>query len=128
MVHPGVTGEWSVRDIVTHVSTWEEEALAHVPEIAAGGRAPRYSVTYGGMDAFNALKAAEKRALSLRAVFTQRDQIHARLVELVRSLPEVQVATETRCRRRLRLDTYGHYAVHTVAIRGWRLRRDEGGT
>ena len=28
---PGVTGKWSVRDILAHVTTWEEEALKHLP-------------------------------------------------------------------------------------------------
>jgi DinB family protein len=27
----GVTGKWSVRDILAHVTTWEEEALKHLP-------------------------------------------------------------------------------------------------
>jgi hypothetical protein len=39
----GVTGDWSVRDIIAHVTTWEEEALKHLPLIIAGGRPPRYS-------------------------------------------------------------------------------------
>ena len=36
----GVTGDWSVRDIIAHVTTWEEEALKHLPLIiaAAGHR------------------------------------------------------------------------------------------
>ena len=122
LTEPGVTGDWSVRDIVAHVSTWEQEALTHVPQIAAGERAPRYSTTYGAIDAFNALRTEQKRTLSLAAVLAQRDEIHGEVVELVRRLPEEQIATETRCRRRLRLDTYGHYAVHARAIRAWRQR------
>src|SRR5216684_2621940 len=50
----GVTGAWSVRDIIAHVTTWEEEALKHLPLVLRGKRPPRYSVTYGGIDAFNA--------------------------------------------------------------------------
>jgi hypothetical protein len=26
MMQPGVTGDWSVRDILAHVTTWEEDA------------------------------------------------------------------------------------------------------
>src|SRR5437773_1337186 len=39
---PGVTGDWSVRDILAHVSTWEEEALTHLPLILEGGTPARY--------------------------------------------------------------------------------------
>ena len=45
---PGVTRDCSVRDIITHVTWWEEEALTHLPRILAGGKPPRYSVSYGG--------------------------------------------------------------------------------
>ena len=117
---PGVTGQWSVRDIIAHVTWWEEEALKHLPLVRDGGRPTRYSVKYGGIDAFNALMTQERRNLSLAEVRRQHDDVHARLIELVGSAPEELFTTETRFRRRLRLDTYGHYPVHTAAIRNWR--------
>ena len=55
VLEQGVTGLWSVRDIIAHVTTWEEEALKHLPLILKGGKPPRYSVTYGGINSFNAL-------------------------------------------------------------------------
>src|ERR671938_790895 len=61
---PGVTGDWSVRDIIAHVTWWEEEALTHLPLVREGGRPPRYSETYGGIDAFNALMTEKRRALT----------------------------------------------------------------
>jgi len=45
VLEPGVTKAWSVRDIIAHVTTWEEEALTHLPTILEGRRPPRYSVT-----------------------------------------------------------------------------------
>src|SRR6185503_20703670 len=50
LLQPCVTGAWSVRDIIGHVTIWEREALKHLPLILRGGRPPRYSVTYGGID------------------------------------------------------------------------------
>jgi hypothetical protein len=120
---PGVTGAWSIKDIIAHVSWWEEEALKHLPLILAGARPPRYSVTYGGIDAFNARMTERKKDLSLTEVLRQRDDIHRRLVALIQSAPEAQMTRETRFRRRLRLDTYGHYPKHARAIRTWRERR-----
>jgi hypothetical protein len=118
---PGVTGDWSVRDILAHVSTWEGEALTHLPVIAAGGRPPRY-VRYGGIDAFNAKRHEETRRLSLPAVLRRLDHTHRRLVRLVQRTPAARLARDARWRRRLRLDTYGHYSEHTRAIRTWRAR------
>ena len=119
---PGVTGAWSVRDILAHVTTWEEEALTHLPLILEGGTPPRYSVRYGGIDAFNALMTEQKRSLSLSEVRAQLAAAHGRLVDVIQSAPEHQLIGETRFRHRLRLDTYSHYPLHAQAIRQWRQR------
>lgn len=123
LLEPGVTGDWSVRDIIAHVTTWEEEALKHLPCIIGGGRPPRYSITYGGIDTFNALTTEQKRGLSLAAVRSQQEAMHRQLIAYIRSAPGEQFTQETRARRRLRLDTYGHYPLHAAGIREWRATR-----
>jgi hypothetical protein len=123
LLEPGVTGAWSVRDILAHVTTWEEEALRYLPLIAAGGTPPRYSTTYGGIDAFNARMTEAKRPLSLVTVLHQLDDTHRRLVEIVQTAPDALITSETRFRHRLRMDTYSHYPIHVEAIRTWRARR-----
>jgi hypothetical protein len=119
---PGVTGAWSVRDIVAHVTVWEQEALKHLPHILEGGRPPRYSVTYGGIDAFNALMTERLRGVPLPEVLARRDEIHRRLVAYLESVPGDELVRETRFRRRLRFDTFGHYPKHAAGIREWRQR------
>ena len=121
LMEPGVMGNWSVKDILAHVNTWEEEALKYLPVIVGGGRPPRY-VTYGGIDAFNAQMTEQKRDLSLAEVRRQLDQTHRQLVDLIQRTPDDQLRGETRFRRRLRLETYSHYLQHAEAIREWRAR------
>ena len=120
MEQGGVAGEWSVKDILAHVTTWEEEALEHLPTISAGKTPPRYSVTHGGVDAFNAKKTEEKRRLSLAEVLEQCNDVHRRLIEYIQAAPDEFITSETRFRRRVRLDTYSHYPSHAQAIRQWR--------
>jgi len=122
MMEPGVTGAWSVRDTLAHVTSWEEEALKHLPLILKGDTPPRYSVQYGGIDAFNARMTEQKRNLSLSEVCAQLAATHGRLIDFVQSAPEHQLIGETRFRHRLRLDTYSHYPLHAEAIRQWRQR------
>jgi len=122
LTEPGVTEGWSVQDILAHVTTWEEEALRYLPRILEGGTPPRYSATYGGIDAFNAQMTARKACLPLPEVLVQLDDVHRRVVALVQSAPEAEIASDTRFRRRLRLDTYSHYPKHAEAIRAWRGR------
>src|SRR5438132_13087171 len=89
LTEPGVMGDWSVKEILAHVTTWEEEALKYLPLIIAGGRPPRY-IAYGGIDAFNARMTEQKRALSLSDVLRQLDESHRQLVDFVESAPEDQ--------------------------------------
>jgi hypothetical protein len=122
MMEPGVTGDWSVKDLIAHVTWWEEETLKSLPQILQGDRLPRYSVLYGGIDAFNALMTEKKRGLAVSEVLRQFEETHLRLMAYLQSVPEEQFRSETRFRRRLRLDTYGHYPSHAQAIREWRGR------
>jgi hypothetical protein len=128
MMKSGVTGNWSVRDILAHVTTWEEEALKHLPLVLKGGRPPRYSVKYGGIDAFNALMTEQKKHLSLSEVLRQMDAKHRRLVNFIESVSEQEFREETRFRHRLRLDTYSHYPKHGRAIRKWVEKQGFGAT
>jgi hypothetical protein len=123
LLEPGVTRAWSVRDIIAHVTTWEQEALTHLPAIIEGRKPPRYTVAYGGIDAFNALMTSGKKDLPLEEVVRQQEEVHRRLVSFIEGVPADQLGGDTRFRRRLRLDTYGHYAGHAEAIRRWRARR-----
>ena len=107
MTEPGVMGNWSVKDILAHVTTWEEEALKYLPLIITGGRPPRY-IQYGGIDAFNAQMTEQKRDLALSDVLRQQDETRRRLIAYIKSAPEDQFMRDTRFRRRLRLDTYNH--------------------
>ena len=127
LMEPDVTGAWSIRDIIAHVTTWEEEALNHLPAVLAGRRPPRYSDTHGGIDAFNAVMTTKKEGLSLSEVFRRQEETHRRVIDMIERAPEDQVMRDTRFRRRLRLDTYNHYPKHTKAIRRWREQRQASG-
>ena len=124
MTEPGVIGNWSVKDILAHVTTWEEEALKYLPLIITGGKPPRY-IQYGGIDAFNAQMTEQKRGLALSDILKQLDETHRRLLDYIRKVPEEHFTRETRFRHRLRLDTYSHYPLHAKAIREWRQRTIE---
>jgi hypothetical protein len=124
MMRPGVTGDWSVRDVLAHVTTWEQEALKHLPTILEGGKPPRYSVTHGGINGFNRIMTTQKRRLTLEEVREDAEETHQRLIRYIESAPEKEFRTETRFRHRLRLDTYSHYPKHAEAIRKWRRQQD----
>ena len=117
---PGVCGAWSIRDLIAHVTWWDEEAITHLPMVLEGKTPPRYSVTYGGIDAFNAMKTDEKRGLSLEKVRREAEATHARLIAYLEKVPPERLKGNAKFTHRLRLDTYGHYPIHTADIRAWR--------
>lgn len=119
MLEHGVMGDWSVKDILAHVTIWEEEALKYLPLIINGGKPPRYT-KYGGIDAFNEQMIEQKQSLALSDVLRQLDETHHRLIDYLQSAPEEHFTRETRFRHRLRLDTYSHYPLHARAIQEWR--------
>ena len=121
MLQPGVTGAWSVRDILAHVTTWEAESLKHLPTILKGKKPPRYSVTHGGINAFNAQMTEQKKTLTLAEVRRELENTHDRIPKFIARVREEQFRSDTPFRRRLRLDTYSHYPKHPDAIKKkWR--------
>ncbi len=119
ILEPGAVGEWSVRDVMAHAATWEEEALKALPLVLEGKPTPRYA-RYGGIDAFNACTQENKRHLSLGQVRDDLVATHRRLIEFLSGTPESAYAREGRFLHRLRLDTYGHYREHARQIEAWR--------
>ena len=126
LLEPGVVGQWSVKDLMGHVATWEEEALAALTLIAKGKQPPRYS-RYGGIDVFNDMRWQHFRTLAIEDVQRWFTETHARLLDYLARAPEQLFVREGRFRRRLRLDTYGHIPEHTRQVRSWRRARSLGG-
>ncbi len=120
---PGVCGDWSVRDLIAHVTWWDAEAIAHLPEVLAGRRPPKYSDLYGGIDAFNAHMTERDAGLTLDEVRDRSEATHADLVSFVAGVDPALLTPKTRFRHRLKLDTFGHYPIHTANILAWRELR-----
>ncbi len=64
---------FTVKDILAHLTAWEEEALKYLPLIITGGEPPRY-IQYGGIDAFNAQMTEQQRDLVLSDVLAHLDE------------------------------------------------------
>jgi hypothetical protein len=124
LVRPGVVEQWSVKDILAHITTWEEEGLHHLPTVAAGKKPPTYASQYGSLDGFNALKFEQNSKRSLDEVTTRLDETHARLLAYLDTVPDELLHSKERFRNRLKWDTYSHYAMHAKHIQEWRSGRE----
>jgi hypothetical protein len=114
-----VVGIWSIRDVLAHISTWEEESLKNIPLILEGKSTPRYTGA-GGIDAFNAREQAKKKALTLAEVKISLKSTHDRLVQFLSWIPDSDYISNARLIHRIRLDTCNHYREHADQIEEWR--------
>jgi hypothetical protein len=115
LTRPYTIGKWSIRDLLTHITTWEEEALKAVPLILAGNRLPRYS-RYGGIDAFNAREQSKKQDLPIKQVKSDLYAVHQKLISCLLEIPEADYIGIKRLSHRVRLDTYAHYRIHAADL------------
>lgn len=119
LLQPGVVGEWSIKDLLGHVATWEKESMTALGLIMQGKQPARYS-SYGGIDAFNEHQWQLQRTMPLEETHRQFLETHERLLTFLNAVPQHHYMTETRFRRRLRVDTYRHYTEHRRQVVAWR--------
>ena len=117
MAKPGVAGEWSVRDLIGHVATWDAEGAKAASLMVKRKRPPKYA------DSYNDDQVVAKRSLSLKALIKDAKDSHRAVESLIQAAPERYFARETAVRRLLRGETYKHYAEHAASIQAWRKRR-----
>jgi hypothetical protein len=123
MTLPGVSGTWSVKDIIGHVTSWEQETLSTLPDILAGQPAPVYSQLYGSIDALNAYMVLVKNRQSLQEVLDNLHKVHTKLLQFLEEADPTQFADGTPFFVRLSMDTSEHYPEHTRTICAWRARK-----
>ena len=119
LLQPNVCGTWSIRDIMNHISTWEEEAMQNIPLILAGESTPRYSAS-GGIEAFNARSQQDKKDLALPRIKREFYATHQRFINHISSIPKSSFENNSRLAKRIRLDGYAHYTEHSTQILQWR--------
>jgi len=119
LLEPRTVGDWSVRDLLTHIATWENEFLKALPVILEGKRLTHYSTVYGGVSAFNAAQQDRTKALSLTDARQYLAKTHALVLATLVDLPPLPPKVEERMRRRLRQDATNHYREHAEQVSAW---------
>jgi hypothetical protein len=116
----GVEGPWSVRDLIGHISTWEDQAVESI-----GRYLPRRDLTelawVENIDEFNTRAVAEKRVTPLADLMADLERTHTGLLSFVEGVPEDALSV-TEVEARIRIDTFAHYAEHAATIGRWLAR------
>lgn len=82
-------GDWSARELVGHLTAWEEHALAALDAWRAGRGAPiQQALREQGLTAVNAATAAADRRRATGEVLRRSDAIHAGLIAALQAIPD----------------------------------------
>lgn len=127
---PGVEGEWSVKQIVAHLTWYEQAIVDGARGVLNTGKFTRRRPEGVSMDEMNVQIAEESRARPASEVLTEADAVFGQLLTLIEACPQDMLNDP----RRLGLpedmvpwmgvanNSYAHYREHEPAIRAWLAR------
>ena len=131
LITPGVVGTWSVKDILAHITTWEQRFLGALAIVERGETPawPEAGYTWDDLDDLNARDYQANQARPLAAVWVAFERSYAELVARIVALPEAALITPgtyawTEAHplwRYLDANAGEHYREHAEQIRQWRL-------
>ena len=95
-------GDWSPKDLIGHLESWEQHALAALDAWARGEPAPSdVALRSVGLNALNRAEVERKSRRSAAKSLEEATDTHRRIVAAIRSLPEERwLAPATRRARR----------------------------
>ena len=116
-----VGGDWSVRDILAHILSWEEEAAKRLKLIAKGQTEKIRWVAPAKVDGWNAKAREKKSGMSLAEVITKLAARRQELSKLLERLPEAALTDGARTALSVWFPncTYRHEEEHAQQIKSW---------
>jgi len=105
-------GEWSLKDIVGHIASWEAEVVAAFREERQGKRPALLDFDNATIDQWNHDHVERKRELNFWSVLEQLRGGRARLLEEIEQVSADEIATEDSIHNRLVLSVIDHDREH----------------
>jgi hypothetical protein len=90
MQEPGVQGEWSIKDIVAHLTAWRRRTVGRLEAVAGGQPEPKaqWPADLNDDDEINAWFHERDRSLSVRDVLSESRAVFQKLTSAIEKLPE----------------------------------------
>ena len=115
MVVPGVVGDWTIKDLIGHITTWESELI---DALTLHSNLPSRDISQ-----FNQDEAEAKSHFSTREVMAQMEETHRLLRDLLSQLPSSRFEPGDGTRSVIDEASVLHYEEHAAQIRGWIRKR-----
>jgi hypothetical protein len=117
MTQPGVNGEWTVKDVLAHITWWEQHLLRRLRTGQDDLYTPDVDPRETTREA-NAATFAASRERPLDDVRAEFDASYRELLAVLEALP-MQVAAQDEVYEAIGADTFEHYPDHTEMLRAW---------
>ena len=128
---PNIEGTWSVKQIVAHLTWYEQAVVDGARQITSTGTLTRNNDGLG-MDERNARIAAESRARSVDDVLAEANDIFAQLLQVIAACPDdllnnaklLSLPDDIPPWMRVANNSYLHYQHHEQSIQAWLARNE----
>jgi hypothetical protein len=129
LLESGVIGDWSIKDLIAHVSFWKAE-LIQVLFNAKHGTTPPFIGQTRDIDAMNAQFHQESQARTADQILADYHGVSKQLLRRIEELPEKDFGNPDRfpwlknepLERWVAVDSYEHEDEHAAQILSWRKK------
>jgi Mycothiol maleylpyruvate isomerase N-terminal domain len=124
---PGVVGEWSVKQLVAHLTWYEQAIVEGAQQVQSTGKFSRRRAEGVSMDDVNAQIAAESRERSSSEVLAEADSVFAQMLAVIQAVP-TDMLNDSRLLglpddvmpwMAVANNSYAHYREHEPELRAW---------
>jgi hypothetical protein len=127
---PGVEGEWSVKQLVAHLTWYERAVVEAAQQVLSSGTFARPRPEGMSLDEMNAQIAAESLTQPAADVLTEANTVFDQLITLITACPQdllndphvLGLPDDMPPWMRVANNSYAHFREHEPALRAWLAR------
>jgi hypothetical protein len=128
LVAPGVAGDWSVKDVLAHLTAWEVEMLTNLGKARRGAKTGRTRWTQAQTDAQNAAWHSQMKDRPLSQVLDDFRGVRRQSLRQVEGLTDQVLAAvpawlDQPLGEYIASQTCEHETEHLLELRAWRDRQ-----
>ncbi|HEY4644533.1 MAG TPA: DinB family protein [Bacteroidota bacterium] len=111
---PKFLGEWSIKDMIGHITSWEEECLERIEQMRTK-QAVR-GLSDDAVHRWNREHVEAKRFRSVEQIMDDFDTVHKRLLKELESIAEGELVFKDGIEEWLIESTSAHYSEHRAVL------------
>jgi hypothetical protein len=116
----GLNAQWSVKDLLAHLTSWKERAVVELVRIENGTWQPQ-KMEMEAVHKFNAEVVSDRQSRSLPLVRAELEQVHEEMLRLISVLPN-EVDESSPAFRVINGAGIRHVAHHAAQLERWKLK------